>query len=238
MENALDLLNDPNLAISKYSTDDENLGLFTRSANWHPRLKLFTSSTGPVKRKKFPENHYGLIVNKDTTIDLGESFVAIPLAYRYKALDFSEKGKVKSYYDPKDPGFLACKKEADKKRPADEMSPCMAGMEFLLSINTPEKATLGTLLCSSASLKTVASKLFGMMQPTRKFVLFGSHLVDGRYVYQCPNVAVYSGSFDYGDVTKLKLEITQFANTAGSVTEEARPEEDDAPPPTDEARVR
>lgn len=232
---ALDILNEPGVAVSKYSIDDDNLSDFTRSTTYHARIKLYTSASNVVKRKQFPENHYGLIVNKETTIDLGETFTGFPLAYRYKALDFSEKGKVKSYYDPKSDDFKRVKKEADKKRPPGEMSPCMAGIEFLLSVNAPEKPILGTLLCSSASLKGVAKKLYGMMVPERRFVLFASVLVDGKFVYQCPTVALYTGSFDVGDANKLKLEMKQFTDASGSYTEEAPPDDEtpETPPGAD-----
>lgn len=240
MSAELDLLNAESAAASKYGPDDANLETYTKSFSFHPRLKLYTAQANAVKRKQFPENHYGMIVNKETTIDLGETFVALPLCYRYKALDFTEKGKVKSYYDPESPEFLECKRQADIKRPPGEMSPCMAGIEYLMSVNLEGGAKLATLLCSSASLKGVAKRLFGFVSPSRKFVLFGSHLVDGKFVYQCPNVALYTGSFDYGDMGLLKKEMKAFTDSSGAAVDEDPGEDDPAPPasPPEGDRVR
>lgn len=218
MANELAVLGDLPAA-SKYGDDDANLGVFTRKTTFHPRLKFYTNAAKVVKQKKFPENHYGLIVSKEETLDLGETFVAVPLGYRYKALDFREQGKVYSHYDPNSPEFRACKAEAEKKRPPGEMSGCMAGIEFLLSINVEGKGpVLGTILCSSASWKAVAGKLNGMM---RKFVLFGSTLIDGKFTYQAPTVAHFSGSFDLGDLNVIKREVADFTAASGASVEKS-----------------
>lgn len=206
--------------MSKYGPEDDNQDDFTKGFSFLPRLQFFSDQSGPVKRRQFTANHYGLVEGKETR-DLGESFVGFPLSYRYKALDFREKGKVKSYYDPKSPEFKEVKAEADKKRAPGEKSGCMYGAEFLVALHIEGKTVLATLICSTNSWKMAAKKLFPLM---RNFVSFGSKLVDGKYIYQAPEVATYSGSFDLGDPANLTKAINEFAQAAGSAVE-AAPEE-------------
>lgn len=220
---------------SKYGPEDDNKDDFVKGAEFHPRIQFFSDQATICKKKQFPANHFALVVKKDEMKDLGETFVCMPLGYRYKALDFREKGKVRSYYDPKSSEFLAIKAEAEKKRPPGEKSDCMAGVEFLLYVQGHGYATL---LCSSASLKKVAKKLFGMM---RQYVQFGHRLIEsGSFIYEAPDVTSYSGSFDIDDPKLVKI-ATDFVNTSGTVTEE-NPEEGAegtapaSPPPGDRVR--
>lgn len=204
------------LPTSKYGPEDDNQDDFTKGFTFLPRIQFFSDQSGPVKRRQFPMNHYGLVEGKETH-DLGETFPGFPLGYRYKALDFREKGKVKSYYDPKSEGFLEVKREADKKRAPGEKSGCMYGAEFLIALQRDGKTVLGTLICSTNSWKMAAKKLFPLVH---NFVSFGSKLVDGNFVYQAPEVSTFTGSFELGDAEKLRKATVDFVNASGTAAEE------------------
>jgi hypothetical protein len=229
--NALATLGD--IPTSKYGPEDNNKDDFVKGVEFHPRIQFFSDQATICKKKQFPANHFALVVKKDEMKDLGESFVCMPLGYRYKALDFREKGKVRSFYDPKSPDFLAVKEEAERKRPPGEKSQCMAGVEFLLYVQNHGYATL---LCSSASLKKVAKKLFAMV---KQYVQFGHRLVEsGSFIYEAPDVSSFSGSFDIADPKLVKI-VTDFINQSASKVEDT--EEGDgetAPGATTGDRVR
>lgn len=224
--------------VSKYGPNDANQDQFTKGLVFLPRIEFKSDQATIVKKRQFPANHYMLTVNKDTKIDLGETFTAIPLAYRYKALDFREKGRVKQSYDPNSAEFLAIRAEADKKRAPGEMSGCMYGAEFLLAVKLPDgTVALATLLCSSTSLKATAKKLFGLV---RKFITFGSKLIDGKYTYTAPEVSTFSGTFELGDMAKIVKEINEFNAASGVIVTkpEDEDEDDSVAPPADGARAR
>lgn len=223
-------------AISKYGPEDDNQDDFTKGANFLPRLEFKSAGATIVKQKKFPCDHYAMVVGKKELVDLGETFVAFPLAYRYKALDFREKGKVKVSYDPKSEEFLKIKTEADRQRPPGEMSGCMYGAEFLLAIEKDGKTELVTLLCGSASWKAAAKKLFGL---TRQFVTFGSKLIEGKYTYMAPEISTASGSFDFTEPAKINKAVALFIAATGTVTEKDEEGDENPPATTAEAgRVR
>lgn len=213
-------------AISKYGPEDDNQDDFTKGATFLPRLEFKSSGATIVKQKKFPCDHYAMVVGKKELIDLGETFVAFPLSYRYKALDFREKGKVKVSYDPKSPEFKAIVAEADRPRPPGEMSGCMYGAEFLLAIEKDGKTELITLLCGSASWKAAAKKLFGLM---RQYITFGSKLIEGKYTYMAPEISTYSGSFELQDMTKIAKATTTFTNASGTAVQEDEEGTDETP---------
>lgn len=206
---------------SKYGPEDNNQETFTKKASFLPRIEFKSDQAKIVKMRKFAPNHYALVPSKDELIDLGETFVVFPLAYRYKALDFREKGKVGVAYDPKSPEFQAIMDEADKQRAPGEMSGCMYGAEFLLAFRLNDKVVVATLLCGSASWKAAAEKMFGLVKPVRRYISLGSKLVTGKYTYTAPEVAQFDGSFDLGDVEKLKGIASTFIAASGIVQEES-----------------
>lgn len=222
--NAIATLGD--LPTSKYGPEDANKSDFVKGATFHPRIQFYSDQATICKKKQFQANHFALVVKKDDMKDLGESFVCMPLAYRYKALDFREEGKIRSYYDPTSKEFLEVKADAEKKRPPGEKSKCMAGVEFLLYVKDHGYATL---LCSSYSLKKVAKKLFGMLH---SYAQFGHRLVEsGSFIYEAPDVASFSGSFDIDD-PKLKQTVVEFTDASGTTTEDAEDEAGSETPPT------
>lgn len=232
MSTALANLGD--LPTSKYGPEDDNKENFVKGANFHPRIQFFSDQAAICKKKQFPANHFAIVVKKDEMKDLGETFVCVPLGYRYKALDFREKGKVRSYYNPKSPEFLAVKEEAERKRPQGEKSECMAGVEFILYVKDHGYATL---LCSSASLKKVAKKLFAMLDPKR-FVQFGHRLIEsGSYIYEAPDVTIFTGSFDIDD-PKLSKTVSDFVMQSETQTEDDEEDGGEAPSADPNARVR
>lgn len=212
---------------------------FIAGASFHPRIQFFSDQAAIVKKRQFPANHFAIVKKKDENIDIGETFLAYPLAYRYKALDFREPGKVKSYYQPNSPEYKACVAVAkDKSRPKGEKSPCMFGAEFLLWVQGHGYATL---LCSTFSLKRVADKLFGLVEPVRRFVSFGHKLEEmGTNIFEAPIVTVAMTEFEIPEESaKLSKVMTEFANASKPEVQAPEDDEgDDATPPATDARTR
>jgi hypothetical protein len=208
--------------VSKYGPQDDLQGSFTKGKTFLPRVEFKSGSANIVKAKKFPCDHYALVSGKDQLLDLGENFPAMVLSYRYKAIDFREKDKVKVSYDPHSAEFKAIQAEADRDRPPGVMSGAMYGAEFLLAVKQIDgQVVLATLLCGSASWKMVAKGLFGMV---RRYCSFGSKLVEGRFTYMAPVVSTFGGSFPL-DIHGLSASITEFANASGTAEEATDTEE-------------
>src|SRR5688500_2787449 len=95
--------------------DDKSIfDQFAYNVNYLPLIQLYTGRTKLVMANKFSANHWGLIKKKDEIIDLGETFVAVPLALRYRALDFRGE-KPKSYFDPNSEKFKEVQAKAAEK---------------------------------------------------------------------------------------------------------------------------
>lgn len=211
---------------------DSFLGDYVRGGDFYPRIKFFNASATVVKRKAFPENHYGLIKSKTECVDLGESFAAAVLSYRITALDFTEKGKVKRYHDPNDKELQRIKRESEVKRPNNEQNPYMAGLEFLLW--NPEHGYM-TLLCYNHSLKLCAGKLTGLCK-AKKAAQFAHTLVDGKYVYEAPEVVSYMGSMDVPPEAWDKA--GAFARVSGKFQEDDSTYEGEVEMTTETGRTR
>jgi hypothetical protein len=230
MSTALTNMNDLP-ALTNTPDDAAIFAQFAMNLSYLPRIQLYTGRTKLVMSNKFKANHWGLIKKKDEITDLGETFVAVPLALRYRALDFRGE-KVKSFFDPNSPGFKEVQAEAEKKLPQGQLSKCMAGVEYLLWIKDHGAAK---------SAKGVAGKLRGL---SRTFVTFGSTFVDGKYAYQAPTVASSPVQFELPDNPTLRQLITEFnpvPGMAGPVETEPDTDGDTgptAPPEGDDGRVR
>lgn len=205
--------------MSKYGDQDPNRQAHTAGATFHPRLQFMSSASKPVKRREFPENHFAAIISKKEMKDLGESFSAALLGYRYLALDFRVEKKVKSYYDPNSPQYKEVYDDANMKRPPGEQADTMAGAQFLLYVDGMGYITL---LCSSWTLKKVAKKLFGMLN---RYVTFGHQLYEtGANIYEGPNVVLFEGSFELPPKEDRNKIVTEFINASGTREEEAEEE--------------
>lgn len=202
-------------AVEAYSTENDNLLKdFLSEATFYPRIKFCTNAAAIVKRRKFPENHFGLIKSKEEMLDLGDTFVGAPLAYRFTALDFSEKGKCTRHHDPNTEDFKRIKKESEKKRGQDEMNPYMCGIEFIMYV--PEYG-LVTLLCHNFSWRQQAGKLVGLCKAKRAAQFSHSLRDGGKFPYEGPDVSAYIGNIDVPDDLREKAE--DFGRASGSFQE-------------------
>jgi hypothetical protein len=208
--------------VSRYGAQDNLQKQFAKGKNFLPRIEFKSASATVCKEKKFKIDHYAL-VRDNQLYDMGENFTAIILSYRYKAIDFREKGKVKVSYEPESTEFKTIVKDADSA-PQGQMSGCMYGAEFLLAVKRPDGVIeLATLLCGSTSWKNIVEKMFGM---TRRFCSFSSKLVQRKFTYTAPEVSTYGGSFSLESIPALNAAIQEFAGACGNVEEEASPPEE------------
>lgn len=90
---------------SKYATDEMQTELKSGSG-FLPYIQLMGSSSNIVKQGKFPVGHFAMMKGKER-VDLGDSFDAIVLGWRPRAMEFGND--FLSVYDPKNKEFQRIK---------------------------------------------------------------------------------------------------------------------------------
>ena len=98
----------------------------------------------------FKPGQFVLPKGGDDAVNLGPSFDAVPLAYRYKAIDFSGDSPV-IVYDPNDPEFKRIKENAKAKK-----QDYNSGIEILFWIDSEK--TFATLGCTNNTMAGFAVK--------------------------------------------------------------------------------
>ncbi|HPT70861.1 MAG TPA: hypothetical protein PLE74_01105 [Candidatus Cloacimonadota bacterium] len=88
------------------------------------RIQLYGASSNLVKSGKFPMGHFALVDGQDT-LDLGQSFDCLVIAWRPKAIRTGDNMEI--IHDPKSEAFAKIQAEAGVQD-----SGCMCGVEFLL----------------------------------------------------------------------------------------------------------
>ena len=97
-----------------------------------PNIKLFSPTSEEVKRMRIEMGTYGAVRGKEKQlIPLGKNMLLVPLAWRPKAMDLRESGKVRSYHKAHSKEFMEVKATAD--RPGQ--NGCMAGIEYLVYLD-------------------------------------------------------------------------------------------------------
>lgn len=220
--------------VSQYGNDDVHQAT-QAGANYLARLEFKSDSNKEVKSRKIPANHYWFIKSKEEREDVGENPIVIALAYRYAAMDFTDKKKFKIFFDPDSADYARCMAEADRRdRPKGEMSPCTYGPQFLLFVS-------GVGLCTwhagNWDSKRVAKKMFGL---TRRPLVLSSQFIDGDFPRFGPAVGTCPGPIDYVKfpVERLKRLTIEFGKPSGVFEGDKEPEDSDAPTEETAGRVR
>lgn len=123
------------------------------SVRFLPRIQLYGASSKVVKTGKFPVGHYGLTINRDQIIDLGESVDCLPLQVRAKAMDMSDDKNIVSIYDKNAPAFKEIAERSKTKN-----SSCMYGPEFLIWLPSLER--YATLYFYNPTMRNSAGDLY------------------------------------------------------------------------------
>jgi len=124
MSNELSIFKPNNTSL--VSADElETFSEVAKASEFLPRIQLITKGKY-VDTGKIKPGHWGVPQTGGEEIeDLGEVIDIIPLDYRPKALDVSDKEAIITVYDVKDPEFQRIKK-------APKNSGCMWGPSFLV----------------------------------------------------------------------------------------------------------
>lgn len=204
----MELATKPEMGMTSRYDDDvfNNLAI---QGNFLPRVQLYTSKSSYVEKGIMPANTWGIVKGKDKIEELGQTFVAYPLATRPMALDLSGE-KAVAYYNPTSAEFKDCVQKS-----AVQNSQRMAGNQFLIYIKDHGYATL---FCASKSAKAMAPHVRKLIH---NFVQFGSHTVDtGKWVYRAPDVVLSNVQFDLPDVDDMKQQASDFINVTAVVETE------------------
>lgn len=102
------IINKPSelVAPSKYATSDA-VAEMQSGSGFLPYIQLMGSSSNIVKQGKFPVGHFSLVKGKDH-VDLGDTFDAVILGMRPRAIDFTD---FLSVYNPANPEFQRIKSQ-------------------------------------------------------------------------------------------------------------------------------
>lgn len=215
-------------AQSKFS-DDMFGGISGKRFGFLPRLQLFTSNSEQCKQAKIPVAHYGIIKGKDELIPLGPNVIAIPIAWRAKAMFVKVKPPV-AYHNAKSEEFQKIKRAAD----ADSNSGNMYGPEYLMWI--PQHGFV-TFFFGSKTARNEAPAMKALL-PTaaggnfRTAALSSTFIRTDEYSWHGPKVSPSSQSIDEPDRDALDATLLEFLNPQDSVVEEA-PADATAGAPTD-----
>lgn len=198
-DNPLAVLGGAGAVSTRY--EDDVFNDLTIQGGFLPRLNLYTGRSKIVEKALFKQNHYGVVVGKDKLLDVGETPVIVPLAYRPMALDLREK-KAVAYFDPSSAKFKEVKAESLVKD-----SKCMAGVQFLVYI---QNFGLATYYCASKSAKMLAPHIRKLMN---QFVTLGSHTVEsGDFVYRAPTVVLSNVQFEIPNMEEILAKRAEFVN--------------------------
>lgn len=137
---------------------DDAFNELAKGADFLQYAKLYTKGK-PIDTGKIRPGHWGVPMQDDEILDLGDSIDVVPLARRPKALDSSDKSAVIVSYDESSPVF----KEIQAKS-AEKDSGCQHGVSFLVY----ERSTAGflELWFSNKSARPEAKNLYPFLPLT------------------------------------------------------------------------
>lgn len=167
------------------------------SSVFTPYIQLQGTSSELVKEGKFPIGHFDMVKDKQHN-DLGDNFIALIVAWRPKAMNWTGEDVV-SVFDPKDPLFQEIKVLSD----TPNVMGYGYGPEYLFWL--PDQQQFATYFLANPT---------GRREATNFHVLLGavarvkSRLIKGKkYTWHGPQVAAYSGD----------IELPDFAANAGII---------------------
>ncbi|MHC4299389.1 MAG: hypothetical protein ACYS7Y_19100 [Planctomycetota bacterium] len=188
-----------------------------KGADFLPRIQLVTKGKY-VDTGKIPPGRWGVPQAGGEEIEnLGEKIDVIPLGFRPKAVDMSDKDAVVTVYDTKDPEFARIKNTPKGK---DGMSGCMWGPSFIVL----ERSTgqLYELFFCNASGRNEAGKLKpflptaangGALKPASLGIRY---IKKPEYGWHVPVITKCSEPFDPAAIRvtpeQMEKEIEKFLN--------------------------
>lgn len=194
--------------LQKYSDDDFSKVV---TAGYFPRLQLMTAKSDECIAQRFPVNHYAFIRDQEL-IDLGETVDCLPIAWRPKALDVSDRSQVISVYDPDSDEFKRIYAESGVQD-----SGCMYGPEFLIWI--PQIKQFGCLFMGSKSARRESGNIKTKLQSP---ITLKSKLIEtAKYKWYSPVATICTTPFELPTPEILLDNVEKFNNPPESMVEKA-----------------
>jgi hypothetical protein len=183
-----------------------------------PRIQLMASNSRIVQNGHSKMGHYCIVVGKDTLRqDLGDTFHALVLGWRPKAMDFTEKAK--HFFDPKEEGFRTCEQRCDAGQ-----KKYVYGPEYLVYL--PDLDLVCAFHWNTKSMRMRAAEMKSLIGKAATFKSEIAENSDGRWPVPCPSLCVVklplpeSGSPDAIELwTRIAVEQKKFANPPKSAVE-------------------
>ena len=141
--------------------DEDFTSLASGGASFLPRIQIMQASAEKVKEGKVAMGVFAFFEGTDTIIDLGKVFVAVPVAYRSKAMDFSADTPL-AFHDAKSEQFASIRKRADAKEQG-----CAYGIEWLLWV--PELNKFATFFCGSPTTRPLSRDIKVLLGKAAQF---------------------------------------------------------------------
>ena len=207
-----------NMPMSPYTQDEKQWGDLVESSSFLPRVQLYGGTSNACKEGKIPIGHFGIIKTKDEIdADLGVSFDCLPLSWRFKAMDVSNKEAIISVYNPKAEEFKRIVTQSEVKD-----SGCMYGIEFLVWI--PAIAGYATYYLNNASSRREAPNLKALTQPSPRPATVKSKFIKGpKHSWHGPAIVACSTPMDTPDPAEAMEHAQRFANPKESQIEKVEP---------------
>lgn len=202
--------------IQKYTDDDFNKVV---TAGYFPRLQLMTAKSDECIAQRFPVNHYAFIRDQDY-IDLGETVDCLPIAWRPKALDVSDRSTVISVFNPDSDEFKRIYSES-----GIQDSGCMYGPEFLIWV--PQIKQFACLFMGSKSARRESGNIKNKLQQP---ITLKSKLIEtAKYKWYSPVTTVCTTPFELPTIEALQDAVDKFNNPPESMVEKADASQDERP---------
>lgn len=185
------------------------------------RVQLYTKGKA-INHGLVMPGEYGIAESEDDITRLGKTMDVVPLAWRPKALDISDRDDIKTSYDAKSAEFQRIKDEASTKD-----SGCMFGPSFLLY-----ERSSGRFLewfCNNESARNAAGKVSGFLPQTDKppaAMTVGSRVAEKKsYSWHVPTITECSTPITLPDSETVMREVERFLNPPAAQSETASAEE-------------
>lgn len=201
------------LPMSPYTQNEKAWGEIATASSFLKRIQLYTGSSPAIAAGLIQPGHYGLVESKDNVLDLGVSFDCLPIAWRFKAMEFGEA--VISVYNPEASEF---KRIQSKAETAD--SGCSYGPEFLIWL--PTNKMFVSYFMNSKTSRREAGKLKDNLRAAT--TLRVNLIKRGKQMWHGPIITICSTPLPALPGENEVLDAaTKFASPKESEIEEAAP---------------
>lgn len=200
-------------AISKYG--DDKVFSTLSSGTFLPLVQLMGSNSELAKEGKIGMGRWALVRSKEDFVDLGAEANLLILGWRPKAMDTSNKGSVRAFYNPQSEEFKSVIQKSDVQN-----SGCFFGPEYLVYL--PNEKVFASLLMASKTARREAPNAKaliavksndGQIVVEKKFATLKCRLIKSdRYSWHGPIVTQCSTQYDLPPTEEVIEQLNKFNN--------------------------